>query len=126
MTPDAMNFLQTLFNTLGSIWYHRNLVVHDGLQLNPLDVVLMTQILCCRYQNAFIKEESQYFQSHNCSITQSSTGGAWQIIIKIASARRKKFGTAYAFETKNRGAEIVFRGIGAVLQSLWLMHFKKP
>ena len=79
---------------------------------NLTDVVLMTQNLYCRYQNAFIKEKSQHFQSHNCSITQSSARGTLHIIIKIASARRrKKFGTAYAFEAKNRGGEIVFRGI---------------
>ena len=79
---------------------------------NLTGVVLMTQNLYCRYQNAFIKEESQHFQSHNCSITQSSARGTWHTIIKIASARRrKKFGTAYAFEAKNRGGEIVFRGI---------------
>ena len=87
-------------------------MVHDGIQPNPLDVVLMAQNLSCRYQDAFIKEETQHFKKQNCSTTQSLAGGNWQIIIKLASARRrKKYGTAYAFEAKSRYGEIVFRGI---------------
>lgn len=79
MTPDAMIFLQILFTTLWSIWYHRNLVADNGIQPNPMDVILMVQNLSCRYHDAFSNEESQHSQGHRCSNPQSSVGGNWQL-----------------------------------------------
>ncbi|XP_075655107.1 protein FAR1-RELATED SEQUENCE 5-like [Castanea sativa] len=50
---DNMSYLQGIFTTLWSIWTHGNLVVHEGKHPNPLEVVLTTQSLSCRFKEAF-------------------------------------------------------------------------
>ena len=39
-----MEYMQNIFITLWTIWYHRNRVVHEEIQPNPLEVVLMLKI----------------------------------------------------------------------------------
>lgn len=40
MNLDNMLYLQVFFTTLWTIWTHKNQVVHEGKQPNPLDVIL--------------------------------------------------------------------------------------
>ena len=48
-----MEYMQNIFITLWTIWYHRNRVVHEEIQPNPLEVVLIAQNLYCRYKEAY-------------------------------------------------------------------------
>ena len=49
----SMQYLQSVFTTLWTLWNHRNMVVHEGIQPNPIEVILTAQNLSCRYQNIF-------------------------------------------------------------------------
>ncbi|KAL0015319.1 hypothetical protein SO802_002388 [Lithocarpus litseifolius] len=69
----------------------------------------MAQTLPCRYREAFNKEESQQFKEYKHSSDPNPTGGQWQIVLKLVGARRKgRFDSAFAYEAKNRQAEVVF------------------
>lgn len=48
-----MQYLQRIFTTLWTLWNHRNRVVHEGIQPNPIEVILTAQNLSCTYQNIF-------------------------------------------------------------------------
>jgi len=32
--------MQNIFTTLWTLWFHRNMVVHEGKQPNPIEVIL--------------------------------------------------------------------------------------
>ena len=49
---DSMNFLQDVFVFLWTIWTYRNRVVHQGLNPNPVEVILIAQNFSCRYRNS--------------------------------------------------------------------------
>lgn len=49
----SIDYLQSFFTTLWTIWNHRNRVVHEGITPNPLQVILIAQSLSCRYKDAF-------------------------------------------------------------------------
>ena len=48
-----MELLQALFTILWMLWNNRNMVLHKGQVPNPLEVVLTSQTLICRYREAF-------------------------------------------------------------------------
>lgn len=48
----SMHCLQAIFTTFWTIWTHRNLVIHEGKQPNPIEVVLTSQSLLCGYKDA--------------------------------------------------------------------------
>ena len=59
------------------------------------------------------------------STDPNPTGGQWQIVLKLAGAKRRGFtGSAYAYEARNRQGEVVFWG-EAVLQALLLGQYMK-
>lgn len=85
MEQNRMNFLQSLFTILWSIWNHRNLVFHRGKFPNPMEVILTSQSLICRYQEAFqeIKNRNITLDSilHNHSLTRiGRLSSKWQHI----------------------------------------------
>ena len=45
--------LQAIFTTLWTIWTHRNSVIREGKHPNPIEVVLTSRSLLCRYKDAF-------------------------------------------------------------------------
>ena len=103
-----MCFLQAVFTTLWTIWTHRNQVIHEGKQPNPLDVILTSQSLLCRYKEAF----RCYSSSPHCSLAQQRVGGPWQLIIKVAAARVKRHNrTGFAYEAKSIQGDVVLQGI---------------
>ena len=53
MDEKSMETLQLMFITLWSIWNHRNRVIHEGVPPDPMNVILITQNLFCRYQEIF-------------------------------------------------------------------------
>ena len=89
-------------------------MVHVGKQPNPLDVILTSQSLMCRYKEA-----------HNCCSTSShcstvqqrsdqKVGGPWQLIIKVVAARVKKFiRSGFAYEAKSMQTDVVLQGIAS-------------
>lgn len=54
---EMMVYIQSLFILLWTIWNHRNKVVHEGINPNPMEVILTAQCLTCRYQDAFSKNQ---------------------------------------------------------------------
>ena len=52
------------------------------------------------------------------STDPNPTGGQWQIVLKLAGAKRRGFtGSAYAYEARNRQDEVVFWGIRSYVAS---------
>ena len=101
LDQDNMKYLQGIFTTLRSIWTYRNLVVHEGKQPNPLEVILTVQSLVCRYAEAFGCCSTPVHRSGVQSKWVQIPCGPWQLIVKVASARLKRMNRAgYAFEAK--------------------------
>lgn len=63
MEQNEMCFLQTMFTILWTIWNHRNLVLHQGKVPNPMEVILTSQSLLCRYQEAFQQTNERWSSS---------------------------------------------------------------
>ena len=82
-----MHCLQAIFTTLWTIWTHRNLEIHEGKQPNPVEVVLTSQSLLCRYKDALSTCSNPPHNHANQARTQQCFQGPWQLIINVAGAR---------------------------------------
>lgn len=108
-----MRYLQDIFTTLWTIWNHRNMVIHEGKQPNPIKVILTAQNLSYGYQTNLSKAQHPYKQRLNHNYMHPCVGRNWQILIKIAGTKRKKANRcAYAYEARNLQGHIIF--IGAI------------
>ena len=107
---DRMFFLQSLFTILWAIWNHRNKVLHQGKSPNPMEVMLTTQSLACRYREAFQKDQSQHLKFSNHP-HQIPTNQGWQVIIKVAAFKNKKTKrSGWAYEVKTMDGTVILRG----------------
>ena len=88
---NRMNYSQTLFTILWSNWNHRNMVLHQGQIPNPLEVILISQSLICRYQKAFNQSQVQKIRT-NPKQTKSIPHQSWQVLIKVAVDKNRKLG----------------------------------
>ena len=86
-----------------------NLVVHVDRQPNPIEVLLTAQNLSCKYHEIFNEADSLGTQRHQQNTDQIPIGGQWQLIVKLAGAKRKRAKrSAYAYEARNLQGEVVF------------------
>ena len=96
---DSMNFLQDVFVILWTIWTYRNRVVHQGLNLNPVEVILTTQTFSYRYRDTLSRCSTSADREGRCArLEGQSAAGDWHLIIKLAGARSRRpyrYGTAY-------------------------------
>ncbi|KAK9997098.1 hypothetical protein SO802_021784, partial [Lithocarpus litseifolius] len=95
---NGTQFLQPFLTIFWLFWNHRNLVVHQGKIPNPIEVVLISNSLICRYKEAF-KDSVLIPRPGIVKQPQTSTQHHWQTIIKVAAyghRRTRRYG--YAFE----------------------------
>lgn len=105
-----MMFLQSCFTTLWSLWNHINLVLHQGKTPNPMEVLLTSQSLLCKYQDAFKNNHSQVSKPIQHSY-QRPQNQRWQIIIKVAAHKnRRSWRSGYAYEAKSMEGRVLFTG----------------
>ena len=88
---NRMNYLQVLFITLWSIWNHRNMVLNQGQIPNPIEVILISQFLTCRYQEAFNQSQVQKTRS-NPKQTKSIPYQSWQFSSRWQRMETKRLG----------------------------------
>ena len=106
---NRMNYLLALFTTLWSIWNHR-MVLHQGQIPNPVEVIIISQSLTCRYQEAFNQSQVQEIKS-NPKQTKSLPHQNWQILIKVAVDRNRKVGRyGFSFEATTLEGSTLFKG----------------
>ena len=79
-----------------------NLAVHEDKQPNPIEMLITAQNLSCRYHEIFNEADSLDTQRHQQNTDQIPIGGQWQLIVKLAGAKRKRTKrSAYAYEARN-------------------------
>ncbi|KAL0006647.1 hypothetical protein SO802_008149 [Lithocarpus litseifolius] len=109
LEQNRMIFLQACFTILWSLWNHRNMVLHQGKTPNPMEVVLTSLSLLCRYQDAFQNSQSQACKPIQQTY-QKLPNQRWQIIIKVAAHKNRRSRSGYAFEAKSMESGVLFTG----------------
>ena len=70
---DSMNFLQDVFVILWTIWTYRNRVVHQGLNLNPVEVILTTQTFSYRYRDTLSRCSTSADREGRCTRSEGQS-----------------------------------------------------
>ena len=108
----GVSHMQSIFTTLWTIWFHRNMGVHEGKQPNPVEVILIAQTLSCRYKKVFSSQPSPLIRSSEPSNEPSNVTRQWQLLIKIAGTRNPRLNwSAWAFKAKDQQGVIRFYGV---------------
>ena len=117
-----------MFIVLWLIWNHKNGVLHQGFNLNPLEVILIAKNLSCRYRKSYAGQLHHTREFRATKLAHLTTAGQYQLIIKLAEARRKKpQRRAYAFVAINMQRTEMFSrvncslantAIGALLEAM--------
>ena len=109
-----MSYLQDAFITLWAIWNYRN-VVYQGIIHNPMEVILIAQNFSCRYKASLSSCQTPRRRDSSCSNTwQQPAARNWNLIIKIAAARRRRqcrYGIVY--EALTLHGDKVFFGVAS-------------
>ena len=104
------SYLQTLCTTLWSLWNHRNKVFHEGINPNPMMVILTFQSLVCRFQEAF-RTDDYHSQEHDRPALTSATTRNWQLIVKLVGCTRRKCNrSGYDYEANDLKGDQIFSG----------------
>lgn len=112
-----------MFTTLWTIWNHRNQVVHEGKCPNPIEIMLTSQNLLCRYQNAFNCDQVPgigpcYNNFEELDFRE------WQLL--IGSKRDKKTRrSGYAFEAINKEGNKIFMKCNSIGDGTHVMAAKE-
>ena len=126
MDSVSMRYLQDMFTTLWTMWRHRNSVVHEGIQPNPIEVILTAQHLSCRYQTNLSKAQQPPQQRVHHNSGHPYVEREWQILIKIAGTKRKMAKRcAYAYEARNLQGNIILQVLLVVLLKLPRVQLRK-
>ena len=105
-----------MFIVLWLIWIHRNKVLHQGLNSNPLEVILTAKTLSCRYRKAYAGPYHPTKELRVAKLAHLTTAGQYQLIIKLAETRRTKpQRRAYAFVAVSMQGAKVFLGVNCSL-----------
>ena len=81
--------LQSIFTILWTIWTHRNLVLHNGKTPNPVEVILTSQSLICKYKEVF-NQCQRYKHIQRTKKRTMECRQNWQLLIKVAATRNKR------------------------------------
>ena len=82
-----------------------------GIKTSPLNVIVTSQSLFCRYQEAFVHFNSPNGRAGGSRFQDQGLGGHWELMIKIAGVRKKQVKrSAYFYEALNSQGTTVFRG----------------
>ena len=109
-----MEYMQNIFITLWTTLYHRNRVVHEEKQPNPLEIVLAAQSLYCRYKEAY---SINYGSNNRCiksGVEHNTATRHCQLLIKVAGVRNSKCNrSAWAYEAKDLHGVIKLYGVAS-------------
>ena len=109
LDQDMMNYVQAIFTYLWTIWNHRNLVIHEGKDPNPMEVILTIQNFICRFQVVFSSSSMQRRRPVQHPCVYQNLEGPWDLLIRIASIRKRKSRrVAYAYEAINLQGVAIF------------------
>ena len=101
------------------------MVVHEGKQPNPSEVILTAQSLVCRYTVAFSCCSTSSLRSHAQNKLDQIPIGPWQLIIKVAGARLKNLNRArYTYEAKTTQGDHILQGISSCTDQAILVIIK--
>ena len=91
-------------------------MLHQGFNLNPLEVILIAKNLSCRYRKSYAGQLHHTREFRATKLAHLTAAGQYQLIIKLAEARRKKpQRRAYAFAAVNMQRTEMFSRINCSL-----------
>ena len=86
-------------------------MVHEGVTPDPMNVILTTQNLFCRYQEIYQKHHSTVHRLSKQKTMDQGLHRQWSIILKISGVKQgRKKRAAFAYEARNRQGTVVFYG----------------
>ena len=129
-----MQYLQSIFTTLWTLWNHRNRVVHEGIQPNPIEVILTAQNFSCRYQNIFTNATHPNQQRVHL-LARQVLGGIGRFSSRLQGGRgnkptglpmRMKPGLFSEIASSWVFLVVLQKLLWVLLRKPWWMHYWKP
>ncbi|KAK9992152.1 hypothetical protein SO802_027137 [Lithocarpus litseifolius] len=70
-----------VYITIWTIWLQQNQVIHEGKQVNPLENLLTSKSLLCKYREAYTTYNDHGDKRKDGNLTGCDRN--WQLLIKI-------------------------------------------
>lgn len=93
-------------------------MIHEGKHPNPIEVVLTSQSLLCRYKDVFSSCSNPPQSRANQARPQQCFQGPWQLLIKVAGVRKKRTRRCgFAYEAINLQGTVLFHSVSTCASS---------